>query len=54
MVQELSGDFETTADIKQKCLLSPLLFALYLNDLHEYISGGTYLDELSIRGRGDA
>lgn len=46
---ELSEPFETFSGVKQGCLLSPLLFSLYVNDLHEYLGGGIVIDELNIR-----
>lgn len=35
--------------MKQGCLLSPLLFALYLNDLHEHLEGGLTINGMNIR-----
>ena len=46
---ELSDYFETYTGVKQGCLLSPLLFTLYLNDLHEYLGGGLMVDGINIR-----
>lgn len=46
---ELSGYFDTNIGVKQGCLLSPLLFALYLNDLHDYLKGGILIDQMNIR-----
>lgn len=38
--KSLSDDFLVNIGVKQYCLLSPLLFSLYLNDLHEVLPGG--------------
>jgi hypothetical protein len=46
---ELSDYFETYSGVKQGCLLSPLLFALFLNDLHDELQGGLYIDDVNIR-----
>ena len=47
--KELSRYFETRTGVKQGCLLSPIMFALYLNDLHEYLGGGLSIDDINIR-----
>lgn len=47
--EELSDYFETNSGVKQGCLLSPILFSLYINDLHEYLEGGIYIQHLNIR-----
>lgn len=47
--KEMSEEFETKSGVKQGCLLSPLLFALYVNDLHDALGGGLYIGNENIR-----
>lgn len=47
--EELSDYFETRSGVKQGCLMSPLLFALYLNDLHDHLNGGIRINALNIK-----
>ena len=44
-----SESFETYLGVKQGCLLSPILFSLYLNDLEDSIGGGVLIGSLKIR-----
>lgn len=46
---ELSDSFCFNSGVKQGCLLSPLLFALYLNDLHDFLEGGVFINNINIR-----
>ena len=47
--EEYSEYFETKSGVKQGCLIFPLLFALYINDLHECLEGGLMVENLNIR-----
>ncbi|KAI8114679.1 hypothetical protein CVS40_12972 [Lucilia cuprina] len=47
--EDLSYYFDTKTGVKQECLLSPLLFALYLNDLQDSLKGGLTVDGINIR-----
>lgn len=46
---ELSEYFNTNSGVKQGCLLSPLLFTLYVNDIHDSLGGGIMVDDINIR-----
>lgn len=45
---ELSHLFETYTGVKQGCILSPVLFSLFLNDLSESIGGGVIINNIRI------
>lgn len=47
--EQISDYFETISGVKQGCLISPLLFALFLNDMHDALAGGLWIDNLNIR-----
>lgn len=47
--ERVSEWFETNMGVKQGCLLSPLLFALFLNDLHDALDGGVNIARWQIK-----
>jgi len=47
--ESLSEPFETSEGVKQGCLLSPVLFTLFLNDLHDKLPGGIVIAGVTIR-----
>lgn len=45
----VSECFETSKGLRQGCLLSPLLFSLFMNDLHEALGGGYRFGDTTVR-----
>lgn len=47
--ETLSEAFETREGVRQGCLLSPVLFSLFLNDLHDSLPGGINVAGVNIK-----
>jgi len=45
----LSDWFQTDSGVKQGCLLSPLLFALFIEDLKDHLTGGIRIADIHIK-----
>lgn len=47
--QTISEYFETGNGLKQGCLLSPMLFSLFINDLYEELPVGLTIDDMQLK-----
>lgn len=47
--ESLSDSFAVDQGVKQGCLLSPVLFSLYMNDLHESLPGGVQVADTKVK-----
>lgn len=47
--EELSSWFQSKMGVKQGCLLSPLLFSIFLDDLVEFLPGGILFNGIIIK-----
>lgn len=45
----LSNSFNVYLGVKQGCILSPILFALYLNDLDDALTGGVTVGNITVK-----
>lgn len=46
---EVSDLFDVNKGVRQGCLLSPLLFSLYMNDLHDELPGGVSVGDIHVK-----
>lgn len=47
--KNLSNSFNVNQGVKQGCLLSPILFSLYINDLHECLPDGVNISGVTVK-----
>jgi hypothetical protein len=45
----LTDGFETCTGVKQGCVLSPILFSLFMNDIDEHLEGGVQINNINIK-----
>lgn len=45
---KLSPWFQSSSGLRQGCILSPLLFSLFINDMHTFLGGGVEIEDIKV------